>query len=182
MAPWPRALCVPWHTVSDQQGHTQNLAQKPQPRPQQIFYIPLTRVVSLGSPSPEDRLRKKLAFPAPEVEARKKRGERGVGKHPWDRQLTVSMPGGGPRSPDWGPVLPFRENDKKKKKKTRAWTLAPEDWAPSWNCHLLSVTLGELSFNLFELNFLICRWGIKPPPPKCGGKWEDGWSKSSVNC
>jgi hypothetical protein len=49
------AMClgVPGHTVSDQQGHTPNLAQKPQPHPQQVFFISLTRVVSLGSPSPK---------------------------------------------------------------------------------------------------------------------------------
>ena len=55
------------------------------------------------------------------------------------RQLTVSMPGVGLTALTAAlSSLPGRMI--KRKKKTRAWTLAPEDRAPSWNCHLLAVT------------------------------------------
>lgn len=181
---------VPWcaraHSEWPAGSHPKPCPETPAPPPAGFFHLIDQSCVTWVS-LPKDRLRKQLAFPAPEVEARKKKWGEGSWKASmrqaewFPRQLTVSMPGGGPRSPDCSRVLPFRENDKKKKK-TRAWTLAPEDWAPSWNCDLLAVTVGELSFNLFELNFLISRWGIKLPPPKGGGKWEDGWPKSLVNC
>lgn len=67
------ATCLGWALASDRHGHTQNLAWKPPAPPQRISaYISLTGIVSLGSPSLQDRLRKHLAFAAPAVEARKR--------------------------------------------------------------------------------------------------------------
>lgn len=162
----------------------QTLPRNPSPTPSRFFTSQWPELCHLGLP-PQRQAEKAISISSPWGGSQKKTWGEGSWKASMRQaewfpgQLTVSMPGGGPRSPDCH-VLPFRENDKKKKK--RAWTLAPEHWAPSWNGHLLAVTVGELSFNLFELNFLICRWGIKLPPPKCGGKWEDGWPKSLVNC
>ena len=177
-------VCARAHSEWPAGSHPKPCPETPAPPPADFLHLSDQSCVTWVS-LPKDRLRKQLAFPAPEVEARKKLGERGVGKHPWDRQSgspdswLCPCPGVGLAALTAMSSLSGRMIKRKKK---RAWTLAPEHWAPSWNGHLLAVTVGELSFNLFELNFLICRWGIKLPPPKCGGKWEDGWPKSLVNC
>ena len=110
------ATCLGWALASDRHGHTQKLAWKPPAPPQQISaYISLTRIVSLGSPSLQDRLRKQLAFAAPAVEARKRtvlESMHWIRQPEWfPGQLTLSRPRGGPHSSDLGHVLPFREND-----------------------------------------------------------------------
>ena len=124
-----------------------------QPHSQQIFYISLTRVVSLGSPTPEDRLRKQLAFPAPEVEARKKWGERSwkasMSKAEWfPRQLTVSMPGVGLTALTAAlSSLSGRMIKRKKKQEPGHWHLKTRlhhGTVTCWlwlreNCHLISL-------------------------------------------
>ena len=124
-----------------------------QPHSQQIFYISLTRVVSLGSPTPEDRLRKQLAFPAPEVEARKKSGERGVGKHPWVRQSGspdswLCPCAGWASQPRLRPCPPFQGQwSKGKKQGPGRWHLKTglhHGTVTCWlllreNCHLISL-------------------------------------------
>lgn len=102
-------------------SHPKPCPETPAPPPADFFHLIDQSCVTWVS-LPKDRLIKQLAFPAPEVEARKKKWGEGSWKASmrqaewFPRQLTVSMPGGGPRSPDCSRVLPFRENDKKKKK------------------------------------------------------------------
>lgn len=71
---WP-GKCAVLVYVSFSSGK-QKLAQKPQPTPSrcQLTSISWARIVSLGSPQLQDRLRKQLAFPTLIVEGRIRKG------------------------------------------------------------------------------------------------------------
>ena len=78
-------VCARAHSEWPAGSHPKPCPETPAPPPADFLHLSDQSCVTWVS-LPKDRLTKQLAFPAPEVEARKKLGERGVGKHPWDRQ------------------------------------------------------------------------------------------------